>query len=1080
MSFSDRKIEENTPSPQIDLVVIQQIPLFLLNKIHKPIRTRMMAQPRPQKAQLVKGSFSKNFEAVEAAEPHWQRLDRLTAASGPSSALRGGRLLGGGAGGLRIPPTSTSPIEPDYIQHKPQLPQSSSDGVAAPYTSTGAAAAASSASSAATVLHNELTVTQHRYEQDQKHFQQLQAMRSRNEKEFLKREEELLQELEQMPQLQAAAANERSLRLAKELHVVEESEVEQLRKTLFLLDQRLTRSTENEAVSGAAVVVLAESASVGEKWLRQAAEVLNLTLHDVRGVPSVIAELRAHASNAPVLHGSKPAPPLLEMAENPEGLFQAETAPIPSVELPPAADASAKRLAADVTAALKEAHQLRLYVTHASDAMRAVRARWERSTAELEEKRLLAQEQLDAQTLAMDEAHATLTDLSHQRDEYQAAVEAADKRIATLVASISEDAAVAQRNRERRQALEQQRANLEQERTLLVERQRKTRQEMANAELEKQQTDSTIASLQSSFRQLREEATAERHRGDTLEADALKQTRSLREMTAAEEEVRTQCTRLRHKLDTQKGLLADLLARVTTTHTRQDELEAEERSAARETTELRLSADEADRHNSHMTTEVETLNHETQRCGQDILELRQALRHLERQEGTLLELQRDVDAELDMTRAVLLYQEESDVLRPLPPSQNNQTKPTKDYGSHAKSTSNHAQTKTTLSALDASPRGILRGSGGGGGGKGTSAATGRMESEKEPPASRRTTGGRQPQQETFATLQRDLRERHDEPDPIAPPGGGAAGGARGEGKQSHHHRLKSWSRSSSQRAEETPSRSESRATTTTLYVDDDVMPSRHSDMLDTPQQAGAPPSTSTLWRSPASTATPAAAPPPPLFSPPRLVTLAPRNFTRDHAALQETRELLQRLDDDERLMMESDQNEQPLPRVVHLGPRGLEGLRTSYDTDSTSHYPQNGEGRGTAAPSESVYAPAVFLTRTLPRVPPHQQHDGLSNPQRPLLSSSFEPHPAEPSRRSLSVESDTAAPTTAPSHTSTWFSSAPSEPNTEEGEEAEVRKEGSETRAPSSVRDRLSKLQSKLTASVAENPITSSKRRPFR
>ena len=46
--------------------------------------------------------------------------------------------------------------------------------------------------------------------------------------------------------------------------------------------------------------------------------------------------------------------------------------------------------------------------------------------------------------------------------------------------------------------------------------------------------------------------------------------------------MRAQCTRVRHKLDTQKGVLSDILTRVATTQARQDELEAEERTATRD------------------------------------------------------------------------------------------------------------------------------------------------------------------------------------------------------------------------------------------------------------------------------------------------------------------------------------------------------------------------------------------------------------------------------------------------------------------------------------------------------------------
>ena len=431
---------------------------------------------------------------------------------------------------------------------------------------------------------------------------------------------------------------------------------------------------------------------------------------------------------------------------------------------------------------------------------------------------------------------------------------------------------------------------------------------------------------------------------------------------------------------------------------------------------------------------------------------------MEKQEAALNELLRDVEAELDMTRAVLLYQEEAEGRRGAAMA------PASSSGAPVE-----VSAKDAAASLDASPRGILRGNH-------------REKGEKvsHVPTTRSIAAtAHHHHHETFASLNgkssATLRDQA-EPDPIAP---SHQGTIKQQHKQQHQSRMKSWSRSSSQRADETPSRSESRATTTTLYAEDDAVPTRH-DLLDTPQQSGAPPSTSTLWRSPVSNhnlTTPQIA----MFSPPRMVTLAPRNFTRDHAALQETRELLQRLDDDEQMMADDDEQ----ARVVQLAPRGLEGFL--FAKKSASNPSTAGGGNGQLPPptasEANVYAPAVVLTR------PHKSSVGglfaSSTPSYATqggLTLNEDPHdPSEammlPSGRSRSQSSsafsDTAAPTTATSNASTWFrvpqrgvrGRAISRAG---GQQARSQQHASSAPQSTSVRDRLSKLQSKLTASVAE------------
>lgn len=185
--------------------------------------------------------------AVEADEPHYLRRDRV---------LRS----------LTASPGTSQPTSPTAQRtHHSQQPAAITGPRPRSHSSNLSLIAASQDPDTVNVvqLQQQREMLRRKMDSERQRVEDLKAMSDRNQMEFQRREAELLGELEAIPALLEASRARRSLRLAKENKMVQDSDLKGLEEILWTLENRIHEAVDEERVIGKELASCAEAVALG-------------------------------------------------------------------------------------------------------------------------------------------------------------------------------------------------------------------------------------------------------------------------------------------------------------------------------------------------------------------------------------------------------------------------------------------------------------------------------------------------------------------------------------------------------------------------------------------------------------------------------------------------------------------------------------------------------------------------------------------------------------------------------------------------------------------------------------------------
>ena len=473
------------------------------------------------------------------------------------------------------------------------------------------------------------------YEKHQRYIQELRQMMTRNESEFVRREEELLKALNVIKQrIAAIAASPPTPMFTRS--TTDEREVQALQQSLQTLQKDLAKHEEDEQLCGMVVLRMAECiAWCNEQSTSWRGQLVGL-MEKMQGIADLSVALRAVAAKTPLIRIGETRPSIPNFTEIKRLPVREELDVLSSVDVTHSALQHLMTALESTRAVVQETHEL---AEVGIGAMAAAREG--------------AESQLDVQALTIDDAHRALTKLQEEK-----------AYLSDMIRQGEADASEAtkQRAAEAERAALMRQEQLEQETKLrtLSESIKREEDEVRQVHADTEQSQRTFERTQDSIKEIRaattnvERETRElKQMMDSIEQDVAQLRRGKRQLEQACQDVEKEVSRARQKEESVTKSVTDVDAQCASLQTSIDAEHVKLRATERSVVETQTQRDACENDWNRCTAEL----HELQAKCDELTPIIQALQNDRDVKRDLLSKataeQKDVSDELELAKMVL-------------------------------------------------------------------------------------------------------------------------------------------------------------------------------------------------------------------------------------------------------------------------------------------------------------------------------------------------------------------------------------------------------------------------------------------
>ncbi|CUG65261.1 nuclear mitotic apparatus protein 1, putative [Bodo saltans] len=637
---------------------------------------------------------SRGSEPMEATEPHWHWLNRMDGST--TSSTNAGQQS---TAADRSVGNNNNPLSANQQQQQQRLSTMVKRRGSVGDASKPSAAASPSSSSqdpshVVMILQHDEEILRRRVESEKKHVAELETMRDRNQTEFKQRESELITEIEHLPKALEEAESRRAARLSKSTTVVQEQDLQHLEEILWNLETRVHTLSEEEEQYGKEVHALAACIETTGVLAVESRDLLLESMFPALAAKPPLLEALRRSSFLTLEHHHHHHHH--HPHQEPSTVAFATTSELPGVRtdlllstealheafalLPSSATTVSSSLthsggtvpsSSSQQASLMPPEKIFEIARHVigssvtpflhdiEHVTAALRTRREELLDARKRSAADSEAQLADQKLTMDDAHTALSELAVERDQLEETSRSVANRISELQLLLESAAKTHDAEIQRANSLLQRRSSLEEEVRELKETIATAKRECSELQLaerrHKMVHDSNVARCD----ELRDQSrVASRSQADATETQFTKIQKNMRTTSTHLEQHQRDIQRLTAAITTSKHQLMQANEKQHVTQQRLEAHSMETYQCEREHFELQKEAEELDRAHQGALQAIEALRRDTAVCREEVYQGRQELREVQDSVLTLTDCVQDADEELELVRAVLLFQEE--------------------------------------------------------------------------------------------------------------------------------------------------------------------------------------------------------------------------------------------------------------------------------------------------------------------------------------------------------------------------------------------------------------------------------------